>query len=171
MPRIGNLEDCKIYKIVSMNNPELIYYGHTCQTLSQRFSSHKSKSNNTTSKQVIDKGDAIILLVEDYPCQSDNEARTREGFYILNNQCVNKCVAGRSKQESDKAYYDKNTTKILEQQKQYDDAHKEEKKQYKIDHKEQISKRMKKYNDEHKEYYKQYYQKNKKLNQLNILIN
>ena len=61
MPRIGNLENCKIYKIVSMNNPEMVYYGHTCQTLAQRFTTHKSKSNKTTSKQIIDKDDAIIL--------------------------------------------------------------------------------------------------------------
>ena len=163
MPRIGNLEDCKIYKIVSMNNPELIYYGHTCQTLSQRFSTHKSNHNKTTSKQIIDKGDAIILLVEDYPCQSENEARAREGFYILNNQCVNKCVAGRTKQQ----YYIDKHDKILEQQKKYDNAHKEQKKQYKIEHNEKIIKYQKKYNDEHKdqkkEYNKLHYEKNKQL--------
>ena len=80
MPRIGNLEQCKIYKIVSMNNPEMVYYGHTFQTLAQRFTSHKSPSNKTTSKQIIDKVDAIILLVEDFPCLNENEARAREGF-------------------------------------------------------------------------------------------
>ena len=37
----------KIYKITSLNNPELVYYGHTCQTLSQRFTSHKKVSNST----------------------------------------------------------------------------------------------------------------------------
>ena len=77
MPRIGNLEQCKIYKIVSMNNPEMVYYGHTCQTLAQRFAQHNSISNKTSSKQIIYKGDAIILLVEDYPCESENEARAR----------------------------------------------------------------------------------------------
>ncbi len=65
MPRIGNLEQCKIYKIVSMNNPEMVYYGHTSQTLAQRFATHKSNHNKTTSKQIIDKGGAIILFVED----------------------------------------------------------------------------------------------------------
>ena len=131
MPRIGNLENCKIYKITSMNNPELVYYGHTCQTFAQRFAAHKSSSNKTTSKIIIEKGDAIILLVEDYPCLNENEARAREGFYILNNPCVNKNVAGRT----DKQYYiDKKEIKD-EYQKKYDNEHKE-----------QISKRMKVYN-------------------------
>ncbi len=72
MPKVGNLENCKIYKVVSLNNPELVYYGHTSQTLAQRFTTHKSKANKSTSKQIIEKGDAVILLVEDYPCQSED---------------------------------------------------------------------------------------------------
>ncbi len=53
MPRIGNLEQCKIYKIVSMNNLEMVDYGPTSQTLAQRFTTHKSKSNKTTSKLLL----------------------------------------------------------------------------------------------------------------------
>ena len=45
MPKIGDLSQNKIYKIQSMNNPELVYYGHTCQTLAQRFGHHKSNHN------------------------------------------------------------------------------------------------------------------------------
>ena len=122
MPRIGNLENCKIYKIVSMNNPEMVYYGHTCQTLAQRFATHKSNYNKTTSKQIIDKGDAIILLVEDYPCLNENEARAREGFYILNNVCVNKNIPGRTM----KQYYIDKKQKLDEYQKKYDAEHKEQ---------------------------------------------
>ena len=58
-----NINNCKIYKVTSLNNPELVYYGHTCQTLAQRFSTHKSKSNKSRSKQIIELGDAVILLV------------------------------------------------------------------------------------------------------------
>ena len=119
MPRIGNLEQCKIYKIVSMNNPEMVYYGHTCQTLAQRFASHKSISNKTSSKKIIDLGDAIILLVEDYPCLNENEARAREGFYILNNVCVNKQVAGRTQKESGMVYHNTHKFEIKLQKKQY----------------------------------------------------
>ena len=97
MPRVGDLSKCKIYKIVSLNNPELVYYGHTCQTLARRFATHKAPSNGATSKLIIEKGDAIILLVEDYPCETENQARAREAYYILDNDCVNKYVPGRNK--------------------------------------------------------------------------
>ena len=130
MPRIGNLENRKIYKIASMNNPEMVYYGHTCQTLAQRFAQHNSNHNKTSSKKIIDKGNAIILLVEDYPCLNENEARAREGFYILNNVCVNKCVAGRTY----KQYYIDNKQTKDEYQRKYDSEHKEK-----------ISLRMKQY--------------------------
>ena len=43
--RIGNLENCKIYKVVSLNNHKLVYYGHTSQILAQRFTTHRSKAN------------------------------------------------------------------------------------------------------------------------------
>ena len=119
MPRIGDLSKCKIYKITSLNNPELVYYGHTCQTLAQRFSSHKAPSNKSTSKIVIEKGDAIILLVEDYPCESEDQARTREAFYVLKNNCVNKCVPGRTYKDSMKAYFMNNKDKWNEYQRQY----------------------------------------------------
>ncbi len=80
MPRVGDLSKCKIYKITSLNNPELVYFGHTCQSLAQRFTTHKAPSNKSTSRMIIEKGDAIILLIEDYPCESENQARTREAF-------------------------------------------------------------------------------------------
>ena len=100
MPIVGELNNCKIYKITSLNNPEMVYYGHTCQTLAQRFATHKGSYNTSTSKIIIEKGDAIILLIEDYPCESEDQARAREGFFILNNPCVNKCLPGRTNKES-----------------------------------------------------------------------
>ena len=106
MPRVGDYSKCKIYKITSMNNPELVYYGHTTQTLSRRFSHHKSPSNPTKSKQIIEKGDAIILLVEEYSCENEYQANAREAFYIINNPCVNKKILNRTVQQ----YYENNKT-------------------------------------------------------------
>jgi hypothetical protein len=126
MPKIGDLSQNKIYKIQSMNNPELVYYGHTCQTLARRFGHHKSNHNKSSSKQIIDKGDAIILLVEDYPCLNINEARAREGYYILNNPCVNKNVAGRTM----KQYYVDNKPNKLEYQNEYNKINKIKKNAY-----------------------------------------
>ena len=119
MPRIGDLSKCKIYKITSLNNPDLVYYGHTCQTLAQRFSSHKAPRNPTKSKQIIEKGDAIILLVEEFPCESEDQAKVREAFYILNNTCVNKQVPGRTHKDSMKSYFMNNKDKWNEYQREY----------------------------------------------------
>ena len=46
-------------------------------------------------KMIIEKGDSVILLIEDYPCESEDQARSREAFYVLNNPCVNKQIPGR----------------------------------------------------------------------------
>ena len=100
MNRINNLENCKIYKIQSLNNPELVYYGHTTLPLAHRFLIHKHKSNLTKSKQIIEKGDAVIVLVEDYPCESEIQARAREAYYIINNICVNKNIPNRNHKDS-----------------------------------------------------------------------
>ena len=145
MPRVGDYSKCKIYKITSLNNPELVYYGHTCQPLSHRFASHKVKDYICTSKIVIEKGDAVILLVEDYPCESKDQAKARETFYILNNHCVNKCIPGQTPRqyrethsermkERDKNYYNLNKETMLENrkeyQKQYNESHQKERKEY-----------------------------------------
>ncbi len=141
MPRVGDLTKCKIYKITSLNNPELVYYGHTCQPLSHRFAQHKSPSNDSTSKIVIEKGDAIILLVEEYPCETQDQANAREAFYILNNLCVNKFIPERSNKqyhidfrdkisERKKQYHIDFRDKISEQKKAYYEAHKEKRKEY-----------------------------------------
>ena len=130
MPRVGDLSKCEIYKITSLNNPDLVYYGHTCQTLAQRFSSHKAPHNPTKSKQIIEKGDAIILLVEEFSCESEDQARAREAFYVLNNQCVNKNVPGRTQKESVKVYQNKHKEQISEYTKQYYDSHKEQISEY-----------------------------------------
>jgi hypothetical protein len=130
MPRVGDLTNCKIYKIISYTNADLVYYGHTCQTLAQRFSTHKSKSNKSRSKQIVDLGDAVILLVEEYPCLNENQARAREAFYILNNPCVNKNIPNRTQNESSKAWYEANKEARDAQIKKYDEDHKEQRKIY-----------------------------------------
>ena len=131
MPRVGELNNCKIYKITSLNNPEVVYYGHTCQTLSSRYSKHKTLSNKSSSKIIIEKGDAIIILVEDYPCESRDQAKSREAYYVLNNPCVNKCVPGRTQKGSVKVYQNKHKEEIKNQMKEYYLDNMEQLKEYK----------------------------------------
>ena len=148
MPRVGELNNCKIYKITSLNNPELVYYGHTCQTLSSRFFKHKTLSNKSSSKIIIEKGDAIIILVEDYPCESRDQAKSREAYCVLNNPCVNKQIPGRTKKE-------------------YNDANKEKFQEYRESNQEQIQEYRDSNKEKNKEYQKEYRLK-KKLEKLNV---
>ena len=80
-----------------------------------------------------------IELVEVFPCNSKEELRKREGYWIKHEECVNKVVAGRTYIE----YYNENKDKILaknstykkldkykEQQKGYREATKQEKQEY-----------------------------------------
>ena len=59
-----------------------------------------------------------IELVEAFPCSSKVELLKREGWYQLNNPCVNKKIAGRTIKESNKKYYDDNKEKIRNDKKQ-----------------------------------------------------
>jgi len=87
----------KIYKITSDSRPDLIYYGSTCNSLCKRFSQHKSMSNGSTSKQILDLGDAKIHLVELFPCHCKEEAYAKEAEYINNNVCVNTKIPGQNR--------------------------------------------------------------------------
>ena len=102
----------KIYKLVGYG---LEYYGSTESSLGIRKSHHKNchkrfvqgKDRRNTAHDIIEKGDDWdIELVEDGI--EKEHLLTREGFYIKNNECVNKRIAGRTKQE----YYEDNEEKM-----------------------------------------------------------
>ena len=95
----------KIYKITSISYPDLVYFGHTSQPLINRFALHKSHNNKTARKIIMDKGDAVISLVEEFICATKNEAMDKEAKYILNNVCCNKNIP------NNKCYYDKEKMK------------------------------------------------------------
>ena len=79
----------KIYKLVS-NKTSDIYIGSCLMRLSTRLSTHKSKSNTTVSKKLF-TDDAIItiVLIENFPCNTKNELKARELYYITTNNCIN----------------------------------------------------------------------------------
>ena len=93
----------KIYRIRSPSNPDIHpYYGSTIQNLHQRFNIHKwyaDKTFGNSSKILINCGDAIIELIENYQCESKYELECRERWYIENNPCINKNIPTRTKQE------------------------------------------------------------------------
>ena len=96
--------------------PFLPYYGSTVQTLEDRMNGHKSgarqRQNGTllspcSCYDLVLRPGCKIELVEDFPCSSKKELERREGWYQINNQCVNRYVAGRNKQEYYKANKEK----------------------------------------------------------------
>ena len=67
-----------------------------------------------------------IELLENFPCDNKEQLRQREGHYIRNNDCVNKRIECRTREE-------------------YRDEHKEDMRKYRIEHKEQIAQKAHEY--------------------------
>ena len=147
-----NFQNGKIYQITS-HCGDKIYIGSTTKKyLSQRMYKHRShykqwkqnKAGNITVFELFHEyglENCQILLLELYPCNSNDELTSREGHYIRTMECVNKCIPGRTK----KQYYADNKEQILEKAKQYYDNNKEVVSEYQ------------------KQYQKQYYDNNKEL--------
>jgi len=69
----------KVYQIVCNITGE-VYIGSTTQPLSKRLSIHKSKKD-CSSKQIIDRGDYVIVLIEAIPCENKSELFKRERYH------------------------------------------------------------------------------------------
>lgn len=88
-----NYKNGKIYCIRSPNT-DMIYIGATAQVrLCNRMKSHRKSSNRTTSRKIIQAGDAYIELIENFPCNSKEELNAREAYFIrrpeYNKFCIN----------------------------------------------------------------------------------
>tara|TARA_R100000541_G_scaffold353_1_gene3082 strand:- start:512 stop:967 length:456 start_codon:yes stop_codon:yes gene_type:complete len=83
----------KIYRIVDNTNGN-IYIGKTKQKyLSSRLASHRDKRSCCSSSQIINNGDYKIELIE------ETEDESRERYWVLNTDCINKVIPGRTKKE------------------------------------------------------------------------
>ena len=93
-------KNSKIYKVIDNINPNNIYIGSTCKTLSQRISQHRTnykeylKFNKTkcfvSVYDIIANGNFNICLIENYPCNSKDEMNQRERYFIDSMECMNK---------------------------------------------------------------------------------
>ena len=158
-----NFQNGKIYQITS-HCGDKIYIGSTTKKyLSQRMDKHRShykqwkqnKAGNITVFELFHEyglENCQILLLELYPCNSNDELTSREGHYIRTMMCVNKVIPGRTQKE----YHEDNKVQLLEKAKQY----------Y-ADNKEELNKKHKQYHEANREviteYQKQYYDNNKEL--------
>lgn len=104
-----NYNEGKIYKLIS-EQTDKIYIGSTAKKLlNQRLESHREKflewiKNNTsytTSFEILQYNDYKIILIENYPCNSKDELRQREQYWIDKNKdiCVNMRNSYISKEE------------------------------------------------------------------------
>ena len=108
----GDYNNGRIYFIEPICDHEEneVFYGSTLQTLSKRMGKHRSdykrwkngKSTKLMCYELFEKyGLEIckIYLVELYPCKSREQLEAREGNYIRNYDCANKCIPGRTLKE------------------------------------------------------------------------
>ena len=146
----------KIYKVVD-NGYNLCYYGSTVQPLSKRFSTHKKdyvryrdgrKERPLTICKIFDEygvDNCKIELVELFPCNSKEELHKREGEHIRNNDCVNKFIPGRSKEEYRKGHKAENAARMRKCRSKLTDEQKEvikqKQKEWKNQHKEELKAR------------------------------
>jgi len=151
----------KIYKLVCDATP-IVYYGSTIRSLPQRLSKHKAV-RDCGSRELFEKGNVTIELVENYPCNSKKELLEREKIYIkfmLDNfdhrVICNKQIPARTALECRE--YRK------EQKKEYRQKNKESIEKYRQDNKESISKQRKGYRQENKESIKKYSQEYRQKN-------
>ncbi|ARF12390.1 hypothetical protein Klosneuvirus_5_60 [Klosneuvirus KNV1] len=78
----------KIYKITS-DETEQIYIGSTIQPLHKRLIQHRNKykryKNGTyhylSSFEIVNYDDAVIILIENYPCNTKEELFIREQYW------------------------------------------------------------------------------------------
>lgn len=125
----------KIYRM-DCNITGLTYIGSTCYTLVQRKAKHvyddKHTNKNISSKKILENNNYTMTLIEDYPCLTIRELKTRERYHVeLHGNCVNKLLPicydqkesgkrSRAKPEVKKMkheYYEKNKDKFYQQQK------------------------------------------------------
>jgi hypothetical protein len=100
-----NYENGKIYKLVN-DITGLTYYGSTCQPLSKRKHHHKNLFKNNYKHMCMSRllfeehpESVDIVLIENFPCQSKEQLHAREKELMTTNDCVNKNIPFRTKEE------------------------------------------------------------------------
>jgi hypothetical protein len=161
----------KIYKIVSPSK-NITYYGSTTHDLQKRLINHirkykyykDGKTNYVSVNDVLECDDAVIELVEAYPCNNRKELDKKEGEYIKNNECINKNIPGRTHQEW--------KLENIEYQKEYSqeyynnnkDKFKKYSKEYRTNNKDYYNEYRKTYYEDNKEKIKQYHKERYRVN-------
>jgi len=86
---------CRIYALIS--GQLVLYVGKTTQTLTQRMSEHRSKSNKTWSRYIPEYTDWVITLLEE--CTEKNGTERERHYYNILKPLYNRCTPGRTDRE------------------------------------------------------------------------
>mgnify|MGYP000504092876 CR=1 FL=1 len=150
-----------IYKIWSVSNPEMVYYGSTQQQVCKRMNDHRrgydtwknpNKNKNFTSSYLIfDMGEYEYATLESIEFEELFELRNRERFYIENNTCVNCRVPNRTKKEWREANKEKYDVYMKKYKEENREKIKDQKKKYREENREKVVASEKKYREENKE--------------------
>ena len=98
------------------------------------------KYHYVTSFEIIKFDDNYIELLQEVEVENKMELRRIEGENIRKHDCVNKCIAGSTRKETDARYYQANK-----------EQHTEQMAVYYVNHKEHIATQIAKYYQENKE--------------------
>jgi hypothetical protein len=154
----------KVYKITGKGKS---YVGSTTQDLKQRLWSHFKTSLDTTGRRnsvlykfIRENGTDhfTIELIEEYPCETIKELRTREQYWldelkpelnmfrsIANPKYEQECRDKEERRRRSNRFYHEHKELVLERQRKYNKDHKDEirerKKKYLEDHKEELKKK------------------------------
>jgi hypothetical protein len=127
----------RIY-IIQSPNTEMVYIGSTTLSLKARFSLHVSKFKNitksgSTSKFILEKGEAYIELIEEVEVESKRELKILEQKWIyqtpntvnMNRAYVTDEERAQDHRDCDSKYRKEHQEKIAEKQKKYYEANRE----------------------------------------------
>ena len=146
----------KIYKIKCNETGEQ-YFGSTTGSLRVRLNCHKSKTKSKKqcmSRQIINRGNFQIELVENYSCETKHELHKRERFYIDNNECVNRIIPTRTQKE----YRELHKEKLKELNRTWEKEHRQERNTWQNN----LYKTNEDYREKTKVRASEYYEQNKK---------
>ena len=104
----------KIYIIIDNDNISLPYIGSTIQLLRERLGKHKSRKT-CSCMDIINRNNFKMEVLEHYPCNNEEELKTREQYWIDKIDCCNKRKAIQTieeRREYEKKYREDNKEHI-----------------------------------------------------------
>ena len=157
-----NYQNCVIYKIQLLDNEELVYVGHTTDSIRRQYAHKKCciKKNangyNFKLYEMIRSNGGwdmfSMILIHKFPCNSKLEACKEEDKVMREfKTTMNTNSAWVNKEDYGKEYYAKNREQKIEISKKWYSENKEVSQEYYKENKEHISNSQKEYREENKE--------------------